>query len=257
MLFGGSDLGIEKPARLDEIKERLVACMYFALTTLATVGYGDFYPKSMAEKIVGSIIQILGVTFFSILMNNFIDVVLSMRSSSYSDNEDTLHKWFMLIKKIKNQPFGGNKDIETKLKDRIEAHFRYFWDNDRTAVLLEKKEYFDSIPFKIQEHIMCKFLFKDIVEKAAFKSFFKLGQEFDSDFIYEVSFGFMPRQFRDTEEDRYILMEEGDVTEIYFILKGEWAVAYNGFITPSDGLMTDNPDALGPEDMQREGRYIA
>jgi hypothetical protein len=30
--------------------------MYFALTTLATVGYGDFYPKSMAEKIVGSII---------------------------------------------------------------------------------------------------------------------------------------------------------------------------------------------------------
>jgi len=56
MLFGGSELGIEKPARLSEIKESLVACMYFALTTLATVGYGDFFPKSMAEKIVGSII---------------------------------------------------------------------------------------------------------------------------------------------------------------------------------------------------------
>jgi hypothetical protein len=54
-----------------------------------------------------------------------------------------------LIKKIKNQPFGGSADIPPQLRDRIEAHFRYFWDNDRIAVLLEKKEYFDSIPHKI------------------------------------------------------------------------------------------------------------
>jgi len=56
MLFGDSELGIEEAVRHNEIKESLVACMYFALTTLATVGYGDFFPKSMAEKIVGSII---------------------------------------------------------------------------------------------------------------------------------------------------------------------------------------------------------
>ena len=30
--------------------------MYYALTTLSTVGYGDFYPMSIAEKIVGSIL---------------------------------------------------------------------------------------------------------------------------------------------------------------------------------------------------------
>ena len=52
---------------------------------------------------------------------------------------------------------------------------------------------------------MCKFLFDDIIEKSALKSFFKLGKEFDSSFVYEVSFGFMPRQFKNTEEDRYML----------------------------------------------------
>ena len=67
--------------------------MYYALTTLATVGYGDYYPCSIAEKILGSIIQIFGVTFFSILMNNFIDVVLSMKSSNFNDNEDRLQRW--------------------------------------------------------------------------------------------------------------------------------------------------------------------
>ncbi len=123
--------------------------MYYALTTLATVGYGDYFPCSIAEKILGSIIQIFGVTFFSILMNNFIDVVLSMKSSNFNDNEDRLQRWFILIKKIKNQPFGGSADIPPQLRDRIEAHFRYFWDNDRIAVLLEKKEYFESIPHKI------------------------------------------------------------------------------------------------------------
>ena len=124
--------------------------MYYALTTLSTVGYGDYYPVSVAEKIFGSIIQIFGVTFFSILMNGFIEVVQSIKGNSFSNHEDKLQQWFVLIRKIKNQPnvYGG-KDITANLKTRIEAHFRYFWDNDRTAVLLEKKEYFDSIPFKI------------------------------------------------------------------------------------------------------------
>jgi hypothetical protein len=63
---------------LTEINSRLITCMYYALTTLATVGYGDYYPVSIAEKIVGSMVQLLGVSFFSVLMNNFIDVVLSL-----------------------------------------------------------------------------------------------------------------------------------------------------------------------------------
>lgn len=76
--------------------------MYYALTTLSTVGYGDYFPYSIAEKIAGSIIQIFGVTFFSILMNGFIDVVLSIQASDFSNNEDNLQNWFTLIKKIRN-----------------------------------------------------------------------------------------------------------------------------------------------------------
>ena len=39
----------------------------------------------------------------------------------------------------------------------------------------------------------------------------------------------MPREFQNTEEDRYLLEEEGDVTEIYFIVKGSWCVAFDSF----------------------------
>ena len=57
--------------------------------------------------------------------------------------------WLNLIRKIKNQPHGNGLDIDPKLKKQIEDHFRYYWENDRREVLLDKKEYFDSIPFKI------------------------------------------------------------------------------------------------------------
>lgn len=53
--------------------------MYYSLTTLSTVGYGDYSPSSIMEKIFGSIIQIFGVTFFSILMNKFQDIVVSIK----------------------------------------------------------------------------------------------------------------------------------------------------------------------------------
>jgi hypothetical protein len=124
--------------------------MYFWLTTLATVGYGDYYPSTMLERMLSSLVQLFGVSFFSVLMNNFIDVVLSMKTSNgFNNNEDNLQQWLTLVKKIKNQPFGGNLDISSKLKDRIETHFNYFWENDRTAVLYQRKEYFDGIPHKI------------------------------------------------------------------------------------------------------------
>lgn len=55
--------------------DRIIITCYFTLTTLSTVGYGDFYPVSIGEKIVGSIIQIIGVTFFSLLMGNFVKVI--------------------------------------------------------------------------------------------------------------------------------------------------------------------------------------
>jgi hypothetical protein len=231
MLYSDADwnMPVDEDSRLSDVHVRLFTCMYYALTTLSTVGYGDYYPCSISEKIVGSVIQIFGVTFFSILMNNFIDVVLSMRTSNFNDNEDQLQNWFIMIKKIRNQPDSGTLDIPISLRDRIEFHFRYFWDNDRTAVLQKRKDFFDQIPFRIQHHILTKFLFQDIFTMSAFKSFFRTGINFDSNFLYEIAFGFMPRQFKATPEERYIFEEEVDVTEIYFIIKGEYAIGFNSY----------------------------
>jgi hypothetical protein len=107
---------------------RLITCMYYSLTTLSTVGYGDYYPISIMEKIFGSIIQIFGVTFFSILMNRFQDIVVKNHGQQEGYREQKLQQWFYLIRRIKNQPNGSGLDIDPKLKKEIESHFRYYWD---------------------------------------------------------------------------------------------------------------------------------
>lgn len=162
-------------------------------------------------------------------MNNFIDVVLSMRTNNFNDNEDQLQMWFTMIRKVKNQPESGTLDISIDLRDKIETHFRWFWDNDRTAVLVKRFEFFDSIPARIQHHIMCKFLFQDIFSMSAFKSFFRAGSDLNSNFLYEIAFGFMPRQFKANEKERYLYEEEQDVTEVYFIIQGDYAIAFNSY----------------------------
>lgn len=47
--------------------------------------------------------------------------------------------------------------------------------------------------------------------------------------MYDLSFGFLPRVFRPEKNDRYIYEEGDDVTEMYFILKGTWAICFNIF----------------------------
>lgn len=105
---------------------------------------------------------------------------------------------------------------------------------------------------------MCKFLFADIINVNTFRAFFKTGREMDPNFIYKIAFGFMPRRFTATPEDRYMYEEEGEVQEIYFIQKGDWAIGFNSYLRPNDLFSTEIDEELkGPEDMTNKGYLIA
>ena len=48
---------------------------YFAFTSLSTVGFGDFHPRSDYERIFASFILISGVSMFSYIMSKFIEMM--------------------------------------------------------------------------------------------------------------------------------------------------------------------------------------
>ena len=60
---------------------KIITAAYFSITTLSTVGYGDLYPISNGEKIIVMVIQLLGVAFFSYIMNSFIDIIATFNQN--------------------------------------------------------------------------------------------------------------------------------------------------------------------------------
>ena len=65
--------------------------MYFLFTSLSTVGFGDYYPRSDSERVVGAWMLLIGVSIFSysmsilmkILHNYNIELVIEI--TGYSD----------------------------------------------------------------------------------------------------------------------------------------------------------------------------
>lgn len=47
----------------------------------------------------------------------------------------------------------------------------------------------------------------------------------DPDFLYDISFGFQPRQFWPTDDDRFIYESFEYITEMYFVMRGKWSFA--------------------------------
>ena len=62
---------------------------YFTFTTLSTVGFGDFHPRSEVERIVATFILLIGVAIFSFIMGNFIEILLGYKIVT-ADNEQNV-----------------------------------------------------------------------------------------------------------------------------------------------------------------------
>lgn len=62
-----------------EPREVSIILTYFSFTSLSTVGFGDYHPRSNIERMMGAFILLSGVATFSYIMGNFIDILSNMQ----------------------------------------------------------------------------------------------------------------------------------------------------------------------------------
>jgi O-antigen/teichoic acid export membrane protein len=82
---------------LEEAKNswKALISIYFAFTSLSTVGFGDFYPTSDMERLFGAFVMMFGVAIFSMFMNIFIGILESYQSLNRDlDCGDDLARFF-------------------------------------------------------------------------------------------------------------------------------------------------------------------
>ena len=80
----------------------MILC-YFAFTSLSTVGFGDYVPRSNFERVIGAFVLLLGVAIFSYIMGIFIDILTQFKEFNADFNQDDiLSKFFEILKKFNN-----------------------------------------------------------------------------------------------------------------------------------------------------------
>ena len=111
--------------------QNLIIVVYFAFTTLSTVGFGDYNPKSEIERIVTTFILLVGVACFSYIMGQFIDILMNLQNVT-ADNEDSenLSKWLGLL-----AHFNRSSPLPKEMTKRFERYFEYYWANDKNYAI--------------------------------------------------------------------------------------------------------------------------
>lgn len=119
-----------KKDRDDSANRKMVKVWYFAITTLSTIGFGDYHPISLLEKCVSLIILLFGVTMFSFILGQLLDIIMNINTYYMHGRHKDLTKWISLLSKYNN----GNPLSKGLIKN-IENFFDYYWENNRMGGL--------------------------------------------------------------------------------------------------------------------------
>jgi len=160
------------------------------LTTLTTIGYGDYTPRNDFERIFNIFIMLFGVAMFSWVMGEFNDMIINYDTQLGNVNSGPhLESWILLLKKLSKE-----NPVEASLIENIHASINYHWKYNRNKHLSKDDEYLCSIPKFFKRKLM-EFLWKDVFEN--FSYFFiynERNRQSHGKFFYDVSFLFMPRK---------------------------------------------------------------
>ena len=85
--------------------------MYFAFTTISTVGFGDYYPRNDRERAVWAPILLSGVAMFSYFMGFLLEMLIKVKDLDKEfNNEEELEKFFGLM-----QYFNRGRSMDPQL----------------------------------------------------------------------------------------------------------------------------------------------
>ena len=80
-----------------------IIVVYFSMTSLSTVGFGDFSPRSDGERIVCAVALLFGVAIFSYIMGNLITILEhNLLCHQGLDDGDNLSKFFGCLRRFNN-----------------------------------------------------------------------------------------------------------------------------------------------------------
>ena len=172
--------------------------IYYIITTVTTVGYGDLTCVTPKEKVFGILVEIVGIIGYSWVVSSISNYV-----KSKSDAEEEYFKKYQILSKIKMT----YNDFSDDLFERIDRYLKHKQNNEE-----QEKNLIEELPISLKNSLVYS-MYEPIIENFIF---FK---NFDNkDFIVKVIFCFKP--ILAIRND--ILIKDGDfVEDIIFVKRGK------------------------------------
>ena len=195
--------------------------IYYIITTVTTVGYGDLTCITPKEKIFGILVEIVGIIAYSWVVSSISNYV-----KSKSDAEEEYFKKYQILEKIKMT----YKDFSDDLFERIDRYLKHKQNNEE-----QEKNLIEELPISLKNTLVYS-MFEPIIQNFIF---FK---NFDNkDFIVKVIFCFKPIMAIRND----ILIKDGDfVEDIIFVKKGKLSLELSIKLTPDNPEQDNNSNKL-------------
>lgn len=74
--------GLDVMKSEDNDIDSMIIVVYWAFTTLSSLGYGDYYPRNNDERIVAVIVFLFGVALFTFIMNDLMEILMQYQRVS-------------------------------------------------------------------------------------------------------------------------------------------------------------------------------
>lgn len=176
--------------------EIYIASIYWAITTLTSVGYGDIHPYNSSEKIFTCFVVILGIFVYSYMVGSLTNLV-----SNLDSRKSKLRKKIEILQNVTDEYKVGDT-LYKKLANAIEY--------EHTHSRKEVDELIDSLPSKLKSQLLIV-IHRKIIES---NSFFEDKPTF---FVAWVAPRLKPLR---VEAGDIIYRENDYATDMHFIANG-------------------------------------
>ena len=204
-----------------------VASLYWAVSTLTSVGFGDIVAFSSLEKVYAVLVSFLGATLFGYIIGHMSSLVAALNRSSSAFNEkmDEINSYLR------------HRGVPQPLANKIRKYFKYYITRKS---LFDEKQILDDLSFYLRRELT-KFLVQDTVKTV------HLFQGIE-DPIFLASICTMLRPLSAAAED--IIFQAGaPAVEMFFLITGAVEILEGGidgyvFETRSAGQSFGELDSL-------------
>ena len=179
-------------------------CIYFVLTTILTIGFGDLHPTTSTERIICIFLELTGVAYEVLTISRIVQLIINPNRSNFVNSAQTLQEYLL------------KKKISKKYRNHVSHYNQMVWDSTHGAPPWETL--FHGLPTSIKSSVTYEFCDKALSEMPLF---YGMRQNFFLKFIESMNaFTFIPGE---------IIYQEGDSNfDLYIFKSGVIQMINNG-----------------------------